>query len=120
MKAGLVGVWVAKYDPSGVITNPYDKDAFAITTNQSKAMLASRCRGREREGVSLYVNGFADVAVARHERRPSVDDRLTSRVNRQLTFDAGAYRLAESQHLEHGAATVSDRRRHVRPVDPDQ
>jgi len=92
VKAGLVGVWVAKYDPSGVISNPYDKDAFAITTNQARALLAPLA-GREREGVSLCVNGFA-MNLSLVTSPPSS---LTGFVagNRQLTFDAGAYRLAE-------------------------
>jgi len=94
VKAGLVGVWVAKYDPNGVITNPYDADAFAITTNHSRAVLAPLA-GQEREGVALFVNGVQlTTALVTGSAVPSSMTGY-SPGNRQLTFNAGAYRLAE-------------------------
>jgi hypothetical protein len=117
VKAGLVGIWVAKYDPNGLITNPYDQDAFAITINQSKASLAPLA-GVEREGTALFVNGVqmtlslitAGILVADRIRRgPSPADVQRRRV------PAG-----RDQCLEHGEAAVANRRRHVWPVDPDQ
>jgi hypothetical protein len=93
VKAGLVGIWVAKYDPNGLITNPYDQDAFAITVNQSKAGLAP-LSGVEREGAALFVNG---VQMMLSLITSGIPASLTGFVagDRQLTFNAAAYRLAE-------------------------
>jgi hypothetical protein len=57
-KAGLQGIWHARYDANGVIANPFDPDAVAISTNTSLAYLAP-LTGHEFEGSSLYVNGTA-------------------------------------------------------------
>jgi hypothetical protein len=94
MKAGLIGLWVAEYDPNGVITNPFDQDAFAITTNQSKATLVP-LQGQEREGVSLYVNGAPmSMSLVTGAQVPASMTGYTGG-QRQLAVNAGAYRLAE-------------------------
>ena len=94
VKAGLLGMWVAEYDPNGVITNPFDQDAFAITTNQSKATLVP-LQGQEREGVSLYVNGAPmSVSLVTGAQVPASMTGYTGG-QRQLAVNAGAYRLAE-------------------------
>ena len=94
IKAGLIGAWIARYDPNGVITNPYDQDAFAITTNQPKAVLAPLA-GQEREGVVLFVNGVAmTTALVTGAAVPSSMTGFTAG-SRGLRFNAGLYRLAE-------------------------
>lgn len=93
-KAGLVGIWVATYDPNGLITNPYDPDAFAVTTNQSRAMLAP-LTGQERENVSLYVNGYPmSLSLVTGSQVP-VSMTGFAAGNRQLVFNAGLYKMAE-------------------------
>src|SRR6185437_8725566 len=87
-------MWVAEYDPNGVITNPFDQDAFAITTNQSKATLVP-LQGQEREGVSLYVNGAPmSMSLVTGAQVPASMTGYTGG-QRQLAVNAGAYRLAE-------------------------
>jgi hypothetical protein len=94
VQAGLVGIWVAEYDPNGLITNPYDPDAFAVTTNQSKAVLAP-LTGHEREGVSLYVNGYPmSLSLVSGSQVPASMTGFTAG-NRQLVFNAGLYRMSE-------------------------
>ena len=36
MQAGLVGYWMAQYDPNGVVNNPVDQTAVAISTNTAR------------------------------------------------------------------------------------
>ncbi len=94
VKAGLIGVWIASYDPNGLIVNPYDQDAFAITTNQPKAVLAPLA-GQEREGVVLFVNGVAmTMSLVTGSAVPSSMNGFSAG-SRALTFNAGLYRLAE-------------------------
>jgi len=94
VKAGLIGMWIAEYDPNGVITNPFDQDAFAITTNQAKATLVP-LQGHEREGVSLYANGAPmSMALVTGTQVPASMTGYTGG-QRHLAFNAGAYRLAE-------------------------
>ena len=109
MKAGLIGLWVAEYDPNGVITNPFDPDAFAVTTNQSKATLVP-LQGQEREGVSLYVNGEPmSLSLVTGAQVPASMTGIAAG-NRQLAFNAGAVSTGGDQHVAHGAPAVPGRR----------
>jgi hypothetical protein len=93
-QAGLIGIWVAEYDPNGLITNPYDPDAFAVTTNQAKAVLAP-LTGHEREGVALYVNGYPmTLSLVSGSQVPASMTGFTAG-NRQVAFNAGLYRMCE-------------------------
>ena len=94
LKAGLVGYWSAKYDPNGVLSNPYDQTAPAISTNAALAYLAP-LMGHEFEGTSLYIDGAAiplnlvtgaavPASVAGYAAGSSL-----------LNFNAGLYRLEE-------------------------
>lgn len=94
VKAGLVGYWTAKYDPDGLITNPFDADAVGISTNLAKAFLAP-LSGHEREGATLYVNGYPmTLSLITGAQVPSSMTGFTAG-NLELTFNAGLYRLAE-------------------------
>ena len=86
--AGLVGAWKAAYDPNGFVNNLVDSSAYAYSSNSIQAML-SPLRGREVEGVALYVNGtpvsLSSVAVTAVQGAGS-----------SLTINAGkAYRIQE-------------------------
>jgi hypothetical protein len=94
VKAGLVGYWAAKYDPNGLISNPYDADAFGISTNLARAYLAP-LSGHEREGAALYVNGYLmTLSLVTGAQVPSSMTGFTAG-NTELAFNAGLYRLAE-------------------------
>ena len=58
IKAGIVGYWTAQYDPNGVVNNPFDQTAVAISTNAAVAYLAP-LTGHEFEATTLYINGYA-------------------------------------------------------------
>jgi hypothetical protein len=61
--AGIVGYWKAQYDPNGVINNPFDQNAVAVSTNAGGgpntigAKLAPLA-GHEHEATNLYINGY--------------------------------------------------------------
>lgn len=94
VKAGLIGTWVAQYDPNGLIANPYDPDTFAVTTGQSRAVLAPLA-GQEREGVSLFVNGEpVSLSLVSGAQVPASMTGFADG-NRRLAFNAGLYRMAE-------------------------
>lgn len=93
-KAGLIGFWSAKYDPNGLLTNPLDQDAFAISTNLGRALLAP-LSGHEREGAALYVNGYPMTLSLVTGGDVPASMTGFSAGNVQLNFNAGAYRLAE-------------------------
>jgi hypothetical protein len=94
LKAGLVGYWAAKYDPDGLIISPFDPAAIAISTNRTNAFLAP-LSGHEREGVTLYVNGYPmTLTLVTGADIPSSMTGFGA-ADRQLTFNAGLYRLAE-------------------------
>ena len=90
-KAGLVGAWVATYDPTGTVTNLVDPQSPAVTMNKSVAFL-SPLSGREREGAALYVNGEAMTLSLVTKKIPSS---LGNASGSWLQLDAGRYRLAE-------------------------
>jgi hypothetical protein len=56
LRAGVLGYWSAAYDPNGVVNNPVDPNAVAISTSAGLASLAP-LSGREFEGTTVYVNG---------------------------------------------------------------
>ena len=94
VKAGLVGYWAAKYDPDGLLTNPYDADAVGMSTNLARAFLAP-LSGHEREGTALYVNGYLmTLSLVTGTGVPSSMTGYTPG-DVELTFNAGLYRLAE-------------------------
>ena len=94
LKAGLLGYWTAVYDPDGLVTNPFDPTAVAISTNQARAFLAPLA-GHEREGVTLYLNGYkaTTTLVAGADVPPSMTGYTAGQP--ELTFNGGLYRLAE-------------------------
>jgi len=93
VRAGILGYWPVQYDPNGVVNNPYDQSAVAISTNAKTSYLAA-LSGHEMEGTSLYVNGYqmplALASGADREQMPpySAGESL-------LLFNAGPYRLEE-------------------------
>lgn len=94
LKAGLVGHWTARYDPNGVINNPFDQTAVAISTNASQASLVP-LRGREFEGASLFLNGTS--IPLRLISGASAPSSLTGYGGgfSYLNFNAGLYKLQE-------------------------
>ena len=104
-KAGIVGCWIAQYDPNGVVNNPFDQNAVAISTNQSTprtsrrspatssrarrcTSTATRCRSRSSAG--------ADV--------PAVDARLQRR-HRRCCVQRRRLPAGGDQPVEHGRAS---------------
>jgi hypothetical protein len=93
-QAGILGYWPVQHDPNGVVNNPYDQTAVAISTNAKNSFLAP-LSGHEIEGTTLYVNGYqmplalATGAVARGEMPPY------NAGSSLLLFNAGPYRLQE-------------------------
>ena len=55
LKAGLIGIWRAQYDPNGVVNNLFDQNAVAITTQTPRYLLP--LAGQELEATTLYVDG---------------------------------------------------------------
>ncbi len=94
VKAGLVGYWTAQYDPTGVVTSPYDSNAVAIATNASMASLAP-LMGREFEGATLYLNGYAMPleVISWSAAPPSLVP--YSAGSSLLNFNAGKFKLEE-------------------------
>ena len=54
---GLVGMWQAAYDASGIVHNQIDDTYYAVSDNSSLAQLAPLPH-QEQDGVALYINGF--------------------------------------------------------------
>ena len=93
VQAGIVGFWAAQYDPNGVINNPYDQSAVAVSTNLALASLAP-LTGHEFDGTSLYVNGYAmPLILVTGTPPPSMTG--YSAGSSLLSFNAGLYRLEE-------------------------
>jgi hypothetical protein len=92
-QAGILGYWPVEYDPNGVISNPYDQTAVAISTNAKNSFIAP-LSGHELEGTTLYVNGYQMpltlAAGAAIEQLPPY-----SAGSSLLLFNAGPYRLEE-------------------------
>ncbi len=94
IKAGLVGYWTAQFNPDGIITSPLDEDAVAISTNLARAFLAP-LRGQEREGTTLFVNGFQMTLTLVPRAEAPVSMASFSAGPPSLIFNGGDYRLAE-------------------------
>ena len=94
LSAGIVGFWRAAYDPNGVVNNPFDQNAVAISTNSSRAHLAA-LKHRELEATSLYIDGFpmSLVLVTGPDVPPSMSSGYSG--GPSLIFNAGVYKLEE-------------------------
>ena len=93
VKAGLAGYWHAQYDPNGVVNNPVDPPAVAISTNTALASLAP-LTGHEFEGTSLYINGYdMPLTLVKSGIPPSMP--IYSAGSSLLNFNAGPYKLEE-------------------------
>src|SRR5579872_2702695 len=93
-KAGLVGFWIAQYDPNGVVNNPIDQTAVAIPTGPGLAYLAP-LTGREFEGSSLFINGAQmNLTVVTGTDIPASMPAY-SIGSSLLKFNAGVYKLEE-------------------------
>jgi hypothetical protein len=57
LQAGILANWSAQYDPNGVVNNPYDQNAVAVSTNANSAKLLPLA-GFELDATALYVNGY--------------------------------------------------------------
>ena len=125
LTAGIIGCWKAQYDPNGVVNNPFDQNAVAVSTNTSVvpntvgAKLAP-LPGREFEGTSLYINGYAmPLTLSKWSAAPPSMSRYSRRI-----FAAGLQcrRLPDggNQPLADGAPAVSGDRRHVRTAGAEQ
>ncbi len=92
--SGIVGYWTAKYDASGIVENPLDQTAVAMSTNAAHAGLVP-LSGREWEGATLYVNGTA--MTLRRVTGTEVPASMTgySPGSSLLSFNAGLYKLEE-------------------------
>ena len=100
LTAGIIGCWKAQYDPNGVVNNPFDQNAVAVSTNTSVvpntvgAKLAP-LPGREFEGTSLYINGYAmPLTLSKWSAAPPSMSRYSAGSS-LLDFNAGVYRMAE-------------------------
>ena len=118
-EAGILGFWQAQFDPNGIVNNPYDETAVAISTNNSLAYLAP-LTGHEFEGTTLYIDGVAmPLTLVQTGQASPVNDRLlggyvAAQLQRRPVQAAG------DQHLADGPPGVPDHRRHVRPAHPNQ
>ena len=93
MQAGLVGYWQAQYDPNGVVNNPYDQTAVAISTNTAEARLLP-LTGYELEGTNLYINGYNMPLTLVTSGYPTSMAPYSSGTS-LLNFNAGPYKLEE-------------------------
>ncbi|HVH76575.1 MAG TPA: hypothetical protein VM755_16790 [Stellaceae bacterium] len=96
LKSGILGFWRAQYDPDGVVNNPYDQNAVAVSTNAAAASLVPLA-GHEYEGTSLYLNGYPMTltlaGTSADPIPPSMSDYVPG--SPLLLFDAWIYRLQE-------------------------
>ena len=91
LRAGILGFWKAQYDPNGVVNNPYDANAVALSTSSLMAYMAP-LSGYEIEGTSLYINGYS-MNLTLVPAPPFMPD--YSAGSSLLNFNAGLYRLQE-------------------------
>ena len=95
IKAGLIGCWQAAYDPDGVVNNPYDQNAVAVSTNAAKAKLAPLA-GHEFEATSLYINGYSiPLTLVTDKKDIPASMAGWQKGSSMLNFNAGLYRLEE-------------------------
>jgi hypothetical protein len=94
LRAGILGFWKAQYDPNGVVNNPYDANAVALSASSLMAYLAP-LSGYELEATSLYINGYpmALTLVQGSDVPSSMPDYTAG--SSLLNFNAGLYRLQE-------------------------
>ena len=93
-EAGILGFWQAQYDPNGIVSNPFDSTAVAISTNNSLAYLAP-LTGHEFEGTTLYIDGVAlPLTLVPSGNAPSSMTGYTAGAS-LLNFNAGLYKLQE-------------------------
>lgn len=92
--AGILGFWKAQYDPNGVVNNPYDPNAVAVSTSSLMAYLAP-LSGYELEGTSLYINGYAMTLTLVPKDSVPLSMPDYSAGSSLLDFNAGLYRLQE-------------------------
>jgi hypothetical protein len=93
-EAGILGFWQAQYDPNGIVNNPYDETAVAISTNNSAAYLAP-LTGHEYEGTTLYIDGVAlPLTLVQTGQAPASMTGYTAGAS-LLNFNAGLYKLQE-------------------------
>ncbi len=94
VKAGLVGKWVAAYDPNGVVNNLVNTNDVALSLNANSATLAPLA-GHEAEGASIYINGVSvPFNLITTTTIPSSLPPY-SPSGPSLTFNAGVYKLQE-------------------------
>ena len=91
VRAGIMGYWKAQYDPNGVVNNPYDQNAAAVSTSSVLAKLAPM-PGREYEATKLYINGY-EMQLSYASRPSSMSSWAGG--SSSLTFNAGLYKLQE-------------------------
>jgi hypothetical protein len=94
LKAGIVGYWPVQYDPNGVVSNPYDASAVAVSTNAKTAFL-SPLSGHELEGANLYINGYEMTLSLATGSDLSSKMPIYAAGSPLLSFNAGRYRLEE-------------------------
>lgn len=93
--AGLLGYWVAAYDPNGVVNNSVDPNAVAISLNAAEAYIAPLA-GHELEGTSLYINGHSmPLSLITGSAIPSSMQSGYSAGSSLLNFNAGLYKIQE-------------------------
>ncbi|MBS1854108.1 MAG: hypothetical protein JST11_01990 [Acidobacteria bacterium] len=95
IKAGLAGCWRAAYDPNGIVNNPFDSNAAAISTNAALAKIAPLA-GHEFEATSLYINGTSlrlRLVTDPHQIPDSMSGHQKG--SSLLNFNAGLYKLEE-------------------------
>ena len=94
-KSGLIGHWRAQYDANGVINNPLNDEAVAVSTNTALAYLLP-LTGHEREGTRLYVNGVSiRLELVPWSAAPASIVPYRPGVAGLLFFATGLYRLEE-------------------------
>jgi len=95
-QAGVVGYWLAQYDPDGVVNNPTDPNAAAVSTSAPSASLVPLA-GREFEGTSLYLNGYPMTLTRAGTPSDPVPASMPDYFpgSPLLNINAGIYRLQE-------------------------
>ena len=95
LKAGIAGCWKAAYDPNGVVNNPFDQNAVAVSTNAAQARLAP-IAGHEYEATSLYINGYAmPLTPVTDPHKVPASMGGWQKGSSLLNFNAGLYKLEE-------------------------
>jgi hypothetical protein len=93
-QASIVGYWPVVYDANGVVNNPFDQNAAAVSTTAKDASLVP-LTGHELEATTLYLNGYPMTLTLATDASVTSNMASYSKGWSELSFNAGEYRLEE-------------------------